>query len=418
MIIGKCFELSKIVVEYKVKYPFMKPVEKTRWIQKKVESLGPTYIKMGQFLSNRGDLIDDVILKGALKKLHDDVDPIHWSDIESLIDEDKFTDIQKVPIAAASIGQVHRGTLKNGDEIVLKIRRPNVLKQVNNDINVIKGFLTILMLLSVESKKQQIRDAFSMVEDVKRALTKETDLKSELVNMELFNKLNLKTIRIPRVYKDLCNENVIVMEYIPSIKFMDCFEHTDTKSRKQLAFSIMNIFIRQFLYYGLIHGDPHPGNIALLPNQQTFVMYDFGTVVSLDRKTMNYFKLLVFELMNENLENVVSVLQNLDELVKINDINETKTYIASYMRYIKTIDVNEFKKAISKSSNEKLPIIFNSKFFEIIRIFGTIEGICLELDPDFSYDEIFANYSDVLFNDTDFLMMKSFQDTCSIIDML
>lgn len=418
MIIGKCLELSRIAVEYKVKYPFMKPKDKTRWIQRNVETLGPTYIKMGQFISNRSELIDDGILKGALKKLHDDVEPIHWSDVESLIDIEQYSDIQKVPIAAASIGQVHRGVLRNGDDIVIKIRRPNILKEVNNDINIIKGVLSILLFVSPDSKKQQIRDAFVMAEDVKRALAKETDMKSEIRNMELFQKLNLKNIRIPKVYKELCTDNVIVMEYIPSIKFFDCFDHTDKENRKQLAFNIMNIFIKQFLYYGIIHGDPHPGNIALLPNQQTFVMYDFGTVVTLDKNTMNYFKLLVFELMNENLENVVTVLQNLNELVKINNITETKTYIASYMRYIKTIDVNEFKKAISSTSNEKLPILFNSKFFEIIRIFGTIEGICLELDPDFSYEEIFSNYSDILFNDTDFLMMKSFQDACSIIDML
>ena len=419
----KIFHTSSLILDMRMSYRFVPDKAKPVWIKTRIQQLGPTYIKLGQFMSNRSDILgDNKFLKEALVKLHDEVDPLSWDIAYDVIsantDISQFEDIHPVPIASASIGQVHRGTLKTGEEVVIKLRRPNILADINDDVAILNLVLGILLFFAPESKKNHFTEAFKMVNDMKTSIEKESVFSDELANMVAFQTLKLKGVQIPVPYPLLSNDRILVMQYVPSIKFAHAYV-ADPDKRRLLAFEIMDCFVKQLLFHGIVHGDPHPGNYALSTSKDKFIMYDFGSIVRVDARTQTYFKLLVFELLNDNVKGVLNLLKEVPELIIIKDETTLKTYIKSYIKYIKTIDINVLKEiANDRTVDQDLPVKFANKVFEIVRVFGIIEGICIDLDPLFSYEEVFNKYADVLFNDSDFLILKSCQDFNSLIDML
>jgi predicted unusual protein kinase regulating ubiquinone biosynthesis (AarF/ABC1/UbiB family) len=204
------------------------------------------------------------------------------------------------------------------------------------------------------------------------------------------------------------------MEYVPHIKLTEAY--TDKIKNKKLASEIMGLFINQFIFNGVVHADPHLGNLALLPDRSRFVMYDFGHIIEFDVKTRNYMKLFVFELMNENIDNIIKIIKKVPDLITVVDEEQLIKYIKEYVKYIKTIDITVLKD-LTQNDKSNLPFKFSGKIYELIRTFGIIEGICLEIDPTFSYYEVFNKYINRFFNDDDFIVMKSSMDMDKVIDM-
>lgn len=418
-------KITKFAYNYKVRYNQLSGSNKILWWKENIESLGPTYVKIGQFMSNRSDLLSDQDLKCALQMLHDNVAPLEWECIHEIIkmnyDNDTFTYIDVKPLASASIGQVHRATLKNGDNVVLKIRRPNIGVEIGDNILMLEFILNIIKKIILLLKdadndlKSGITDLSIMLDDVKQSILRESSMLSEVANLKKFENAKIKNTLIPCIYDELSNDDILIMSYVPSIKISDAY--TDKEKKKKLAAALMDSFIRQFLFTGIIHGDPHPGNVALSPDKTNFVMYDFGHIVELDADTMNIMKLLVFELMSENVNSVMRLMTDIPDLVEIRNETGLTQYIRKYIAYIKTIDVKVLKELTEQSSKINMPFKFSGKIFEIIRIFGIVEGICLDLDPEFSYDDAFSKYANKLFNDEDFLMLKSKFDLNALIDM-
>ena len=403
------------VVEYKLLYPRLPKSARAKWVRKKIEQMGPTYIKLGQFVASRSDILFDPDMKKALSKLHDDVTPMPWEAVEGALESvmPTFKNIERTPLAAASIGQVHRGTLITGEEVVIKIRRPDILAAIAEDIRVIKMLVGIASRLGVDEKS--VETASRMADDVLNSMMREADLKLESDNLKVFTDATPPNTYIPKVFDDISSDSVLVMEYVPSIKFGE----SERSGRKALALKIMTNFIDQLLVKGVLHGDPHPGNVALALDQKSFVMYDFGSIVTLTDSTRNYFKLLIFEMISDNVDGVVEILQQVPELVTIDDPRVVKTFVAGYLKYMKTIDIKELKNVLQSSEAAKgdVPIQFSSKIFEIIRIFGTIEGICVTLDPAFTYDAVLSVYAPTLVMDADFVVMRSLRDVSRIVDL-
>jgi predicted unusual protein kinase regulating ubiquinone biosynthesis (AarF/ABC1/UbiB family) len=417
--IKKIYQTSKFAFDCRYSYQHLPNSKKVAWIKDNVQKLGTTYIKLGQFLANRPDAIQgDPHIIQALSQLHDNVEPMPWDDVNKIINDGKygidlgaFESIDTTPLAAASIGQVHRACLKDGSTVVIKIRRPDVAIEVKNDIEILLFLCKCISYFSKETS--QFADAIKILRDMEASIIRETDMDLEIKNIEMFRE-KVKNYKIPRVYKELSTRNVLVMEYVMGVKFRDAYAPGDFDNRKKLAYKIMDAFIQQFLFYGVIHGDPHPGNIALLQCKTNFVMYDFGHVVSLDKQTRNYMKLLVFELINENIPGVINILSEVPDLVEMRQGEHVSQYIRNYIKYIKSIDVKVLQNMADNNSN--IPFKFSGKVFEIIRIFGIVEGICLELDADFSYETVFEKYIDKIFTDAEFLMLKAFLDSKLFID--
>jgi predicted unusual protein kinase regulating ubiquinone biosynthesis (AarF/ABC1/UbiB family) len=404
-------KISKIYLDYHVTYKKLPSCQKPIWIKNQIQNLGPTYIKIGQFLSTRSDIIgDNVALANGLKHLRDNVDPIAWNVIENMVDTTKFKEIDRAPLATASIGQVHRAVTLDDRDVILKIRKPSVIENIRNDV----GFYT--MILSMSNKihpTPAIKELIDILTNIKQSVLNECDLDNEAKNINKFRDLQLRRLRIPEVLPELCTEDIIVMTHVPSIKLTDAYK-TPIK-RKKLSLAVMSIFIEQFVQKGVIHGDPHPGNFAMTPDKSHFVLYDFGHIVFLDKKVRDNMKLFVFELMNENIDNIIKIIRRVPELIVINDESQLRKYIKEYIKYIKIVDIAVLKD-LAPTEHTDLPFKFSPKVFELIRLFGIIEGICLELDPTFSYSEVFDQNADMFMRDTDFIYLKTGLDIDTLIE--
>jgi predicted unusual protein kinase regulating ubiquinone biosynthesis (AarF/ABC1/UbiB family) len=265
--------------------------------------------------------------------------------------------------------------------------------------------------LFIGSNDNKIIDAQNMIRDIKTSILRETDLANEIVNMDSVRKAALDSnslIKVPVVYKELCTAEVIVMEYVPSVKF--------TVDRDpNLAYMLMDVFVQQFLQHGIIHGDPHAGNVALSLDRKKIVMYDLGHVIYLEAKMRSQMKILVFEIMTENVDGVIQIMKQMPEIIEIRQEEKMKDYIAKYIQYIKTIDIKVLK--TMSPDNGDIPIKFSGKIYEIVRTFGIIEGICIDLDPSFSYEAVFLKYIDILLLDTDFFSYKMESDIKNLMKM-
>ena len=405
---------TRFIVDVLTVFPSMSKNVRGDWIKDRIQKLGPTYVKIGQFLSSRPDILgSDKSLLNGLKKLQDSVTPLPWETVSNVIEENiglnSFKIIDQKPLASASIAQVHRATLRNGEQVVIKLKRPNINEEIQLDLKIIELWLIIISMF-LGSNDNKIIDAQNMVRDIQNSILTETDFMNEVSNMQLMkDSIKTQNVKVPKVYKELSTSDMVVMEYVPSTKFRN---NKDPK----YASMLMDIFIQQFLQNGFIHGDPHEGNIALGLDKNSVVMYDLGHMIHLDAKMQSQMKILVFEIMTENVDGVISVMKKMPQLIEIRQEKELKSYIKKYIQYIKTIDIKVLKTMAVNES--EIPVRFGGTIYEIVRVFGIIEGICLELDPTFNYESIFIKYLDVLLLDSDFISYKFQKDMKSLFEMI
>lgn len=420
----KAVGISRTVLEGVTYVRALPPPERAKWIVGRVQDMGPTYVKLGQFLSSRADIIGPEVID-ALKQLQDSSKPLPWSEVKKVVNAAAGAGrggggagagaglawVDEFPLASASIGQVHKGKLADGTEVVVKVRRPGIVGEIGEDIRLLDGIFDAMGFTGIGMDK--VADCKRIVADLKRMIMNETDFQREVANMELMI-AQYPDILIPRPCKSLCNSEMIVMTYVPSVKITTAGAAGGASKR---AYALMDSFVQQFLQHGLIHGDPHEGNVALSSvdeSQNMLVMYDLGHIVQLDARVRSLMKVLVFELMTENVDGVVDAIELMPEIIRIRDKTQIRTFIKRYIEYVKTIDIKVLSSLDSRDEN--LPIQFSSVVFEIVRIFGIVEGICLTLDPKFEYSQVFMRYVDTLVLDRDFLEYKAGRDLEKIMD--
>jgi ubiquinone biosynthesis protein len=399
-----------------------KIVRKTdaEWLKTSLQDMGVSYVKIGQFISSRKDLFDTNIVD-ALRDLQDNVQPMNEDDVYNTmithLELCKFESISMKPEASASIGQVHRAKLKTGEQVVIKVKRPNIENILESDMFI------IFTLLSVMEKfgALNISETREICNDFRDFVIQETDYMNEMKNIKLFHSLNEETpdIIVPKLYEELSNEHMIVMEYVPSYKIEAIKSQLNMQQRSQLAYQLMDAIITQFITNGVIHGDPHEGNIGVSRDAKGshLVLYDLGHIIKINDQTRAMFKQFIFEIMIENVEGAMEVLKRID-LVQIRNETKLKDYLKQYIKYVKTIDYRVFKDMEANNNDELIPVKFDGIIFRLIRVFGLIEGICKDLDPDFNYNTVFARYVDKLIFDPGFLAYKVKADIKSILNMV
>jgi predicted unusual protein kinase regulating ubiquinone biosynthesis (AarF/ABC1/UbiB family) len=191
------------------------------------------------------------------------------------------------------------------------------------------------------------------------------------------------------------------LEYIPSIGNITNF----TGDRKTLAKDLMNFFVAQLIDFGVLHGDPHKGNVTVTPDGQ-IVLYDFGALLEFSKEERYLMKELVYMLIVGNKYAICRILEKLG--ATIDDPQALEKYIDLYILYVQTLDINIFRD--QASSNTTLPIRLNGRLLRLLRVFGTLEGICKELDPEFNYYLLINNYIASLVADEEFVRWKITQD--------
>lgn len=252
-----------------------------------LEELGPTFIKLGQFLSSRPDIVPDFVTD-ALKSLQEQVTPVAFEQIEQLVAENLpeykkiFTYIDPQPLGVASIAQTHAATLADRRKVVLKVRKPEVINKIELDLRVMQKIVTFLAKQPEVNKLMDIENSFAIFA---HSLKKEFDLSVEAGNIQLFRNLlaDAGLARAPRVEWELSNENLLTMEYIEGISIEQAAETQNPAVRKELSRKFLDSFLRQVILCGVFHGDPHSGNIRLTKAGE-IVYLDFGIVGRIDSR--------------------------------------------------------------------------------------------------------------------------------------
>ena len=280
-------------------------------------SLGPVYIKLGQWLSSRADILPQPYLE-ELAKLQDDVPAESFDKVKPIIERDigliseKFDSIDPNPVSGASLGQVYRAK-RSGQEIVVKVKRPGIEKIVEEDIKVLKKILP-LMLQFVDSNLRY--SARAMLSQFIETIHEEMDYRNESQNLQKIKndmKNNDKVI-VPAVFDDLSSKNVLTMEYLPGIKVTN-IEALNEKGidRQRLVIDVHKVFFTMLLRNSIFHADPHPGNISVT-NDGKLILYDYGMVGRLDNETRLRLVRLYLALVEKDPPRTVNAMNDLGML--------------------------------------------------------------------------------------------------------
>ncbi len=248
-----------------------------------LQELGPTYVKLGQILSTRHDLLPKSFID-SLSKLQEQVEPMPYEKVEEVIVSelggpisDFFVTIERTPIGAASIGQAHKATLKNGEEVIVKVQRPGILHSIEADLEIMRYIAHRMTLMSKELALLHPEDVIS---EFARALMQELDYQNEAANLRHFAQVihNDKGISTPKVYEDFCTSKVLVMELVRGVSASKLMKDKDLRvdyDLEMIATNAANSIFSQILLEGFFHADPHPGNI-IIGDDNTLTFIDLG----------------------------------------------------------------------------------------------------------------------------------------------
>jgi predicted unusual protein kinase regulating ubiquinone biosynthesis (AarF/ABC1/UbiB family) len=248
-----------------------------------LEKLGPTFIKLGQLLSTRPDLLPPVYLE-ALARLQDDVDPFPFADVERIVQQElgvrlskAFASFDPKPIAAASLGQVHRAVMRGGREVAVKVQRPGVGEQVLKDLEALGEVAALMHRFSAATRSI---DAHGVLEEFRRAILSELDYREEARNLlTLSHQLrDFERIVLPLPIEDFTTSRVLTMDYIDGTKItaVSRVEWTEVDG-VALGHQLFRAYLQQILVDGIFHADPHPGNVLLTPDHR-LALVDLGMV--------------------------------------------------------------------------------------------------------------------------------------------
>ena len=373
------------------------PSQRGPWLRKALDGAGPTYIKFGQFIANRPDIFGKK-LSADLAPLRDNVTPVDFSIFESKIPSG-VTDVDPVPIACASIAQIHRAKLKSRD-VVLKFKRPDIEVQIKEDLEIIRRGMSLMALIPNFGTEF----VNPWLNEFKSGLLSELDFKNEIRNISFFRDVyrDRTDIVVPRPYSKLSTDDVIVMDYTPSKPIQKPFK----------AEQLINMFLDQLLYEGVIHGDLHAGNMGISPNG-SLVLYDFGNVIRISQVYKTAIRDFVYGVQTSNVDAVIDNMLLMGMIVRDREI--TKTFVKQYFKYLDTLDLSSFS-INSPEIREKastVPVELDPTTLVILRTYTLLEGLCKELDPSFSYQKIITKNVETLFLDLEYILYRISKDTRS-----
>jgi len=356
------------------------------------EELGPTYIKLGQILSTRPDLVPVDFIK-ELSKLQDNVPSSPFSEVSKIIEselgappEDIFDSFAKAPIASASIGQVYRATLKDGEEVAVKVQRPGIKKIIEVDLEIM---LHLATLMERHIEEMSLYQPVKIVGEFARTLEKEIDYTIEATNMERIarNFLNDLTIYVPKVFRDTTTESILTTEFVEGIKVSEIYRLEKAGlDRKLITVRGADIVLKQIIKHGFFHADPHPGNIFVLPDNVVCLL-DFGMTGSVDRRTREDFVDLAESVVNRNESRATQVLLELTSWDEDPDIRLLEKDVADFMGLHLYKPLKDIK--IGKLLHNLLELAFQHRLrippdiFLMLKAFSAVEGVGHMLDPDF-----------------------------------
>jgi ubiquinone biosynthesis protein len=368
-----------------------------------LDELGPTFVKFGQLLSTRPDVVPpDIVVE--LRSLQDDVRPFPFEQAERVIEEELgntlerlFLDFEPAPVAAASIGQVHRATLPNGRRVAVKVQRPGAPQKIEADLG--------LLYQAARLARERIRaldfvDTRQLVDEFARSIRKELDYRQEARNAQNFHRhfAGHPHVHVPKVYWQYTRPRVLTLEWIDGIQLADVDLVTTTlEERREIAYRITEAWMTMIFRHGFFHGDPHPANILLPTEAGSIGLVDFGAVGTLTDDDMSKLTGLFIDAANENIEQLPKRLADLgvrypkeregEFLAEIRELYYR--YYGASLSEVDPIQVVREGFQLIYSLNLHLP----ARFLLLDRTIATLGSVGAELYPDFNVFEVARPYA-------------------------
>ena len=357
-----------------------------------LEELGTTFIKVGQVLSTRPDLVGKRVAD-ELAKLQDEVTPFKYESVKIVIEEELegpieefFSEFEDTPIASASIAQVHRARLIDGTYVAVKVQRPNLEVQIKKDI--------VLMRYLARQANNRIKNLKyynlpTIVDEFERVIENEMDFSLEAVNLEKFrsNFEDHKHVYAPKVYRKFSTSRVLTMEFINGVKISEILESDMDINRRKIAEIGTESYFKMIFLNGFFHADPHPGNIFVMENN-VLCFVDFGMTGHLDNEFMENLAELFIYTVNYDIKGMVNQMMymrliddstNIEEL-KLDLLNILDKYYGAEMKDIGGM-INEFSMpGIMVKHKIRLP----RDFILLGRVLSMAEDLGRKLDPTFN----------------------------------
>lgn len=373
------------------------------WIRETCLSLGPTFIKIGQLFSTRADLFP-IEYVNELSKLQDRVPAFGYEQVKDIVEGDfgrsletLYRSFDPVPIAAASLGQVHFAQLHSGEEVVAKIQRPGLSKLFAIDLSILKG---IAQYFQNHPDWGKGRDWMGIYEECCRLLWLEIDFLHEGRNGDKFrrNFRGVDWVKVPRIYWRYTTPRVLTMAYMPGIKISH-YEALESAGldRKRLARLGAESYLRQLLTDGFFHADPHPGNIAVDPADGSLIFYDFGMMGQVQQVTRARLMDTFVGIAQRDAGLVMSALVELGALAEIDDMGPVRRSIQYILDNL--MDKPFEEQSVAAISDDLYavaydqPFRFPATFTFVMRAFSTLEGVGKGLDPEFNFMEAAKPYA-------------------------
>jgi predicted unusual protein kinase regulating ubiquinone biosynthesis (AarF/ABC1/UbiB family) len=381
--------------------PPRRKIKRAIHLRKMLTQLGPTFIKIGQALSTRPDLVRKDFLE-ELIILQDQLPafptPQAFAIIESELGEpleDIYKEISPQPIAAASLGQVYRGKLYSGEEVAIKVQRPHLVPKISLDLYILRnlvGFIGPFLPLNIGHDLSLIVDEFGA------KLFEEVDYENEASNAERFaeNFKNDPSVKIPKIYRKYSRRTVLTLEWIEGVKLTatQCMLNANINNDEMVRIGVVSS-LQQLLEFGFFHADPHPGNLFALPEGRMSYI-DFGMMDQLDMRTKEHLVDALVHLVNNDYKKLAQDFVALGFLTPDVDINPIIPALEEVFSDVMGVSVRDFNfKTITDRFSElvyEYPFRLPAKFALIIRSLVTQEGVALCLNPNFRIVEVSYPY--------------------------
>lgn len=361
-------------------------------------SLGPVYIKLGQWLSSRADILPQPYLE-ELAKLQDSVPPAPFDQIKPIIEKDlgpineKFDEIDSNCISGASLGQVYRGSI-SGQQVAIKVKRPGIEKVVAKDLKVLKKILPLALRFVDPNLRYSAK---AMLSQFIETIHEEMDYTIESKNLKKIKKdmeKNTKVI-VPSVFDDFSSKNVLTMEYLPGIKITNV-QALDEKGidREQLVIDVHKVFFTMLLKHSIFHADPHPGNISVTDDGK-LILYDYGMVGRMNNETRFKLIRLYLALVEKNPPRVVNAMIDLGMLIPGYNRSVIEKGIELSIRAMHGNKPDEMEvQSLMELANQtmsKFPFMLPKNLALYMRMASIIEGIYKTHNVDFKFVKVLKN---------------------------
>jgi ubiquinone biosynthesis protein len=370
-----------------------KPPEKKTEVRLReaIEDLGATFIKLGQILATRPDLIPMSMIR-ELERLQDNVKAVDSSRVEALLEQELgrppseiFVDFNPEPLAAASIGQVHRAKLTSGEEVVLKVQRPGLETQIETDLSIILWLAEVIVENIPESRRY---DPIGLVHQFERSILREIDFTREAMHMQRFAKnfANDERVYVPKVYEEWTTSKILCEEFIQGEKATSPnVTSLPLERRKEIAESGIHCILQQTFVHGFFHADPHPGNIFIIDSKK-FCFIDYGMMGNLDDERIDEILSFLVAILTRDADAVIRLFQKLDLIDEsVNERGLKMDLLDLLERYgtveLSKIDIGELIFNIFDVISRH-EIVVPSDLLLVGKALATIDGVAREIYPE------------------------------------